>query len=72
MLVLGQLDGGNEVDEEGGDDGQGTAGEEDGPKDLQHLSVVQVIVDVSLEAGGKVNGCYESRGDQDEDSDVDD
>ena len=39
---------------------------------MQHLSVVQVVVDVSLEAGGEVNGHYKSRGDQDEDGDVDD
>ena len=46
MLFLAQLDGWNEVDEEGSNDGQSTAGKEDGPKDLQHLSVVQVVVDV--------------------------
>merc|ERR1712020_628054 len=65
LMVLVQLDGGDEVDEEGGNDGQSTAREEDELKDLQHLSVVQVVVDVSLEAGGEVNGCYKSRGDQD-------
>ena len=72
LLVPAQLDGGDEVDEEGSNDGQSTAREEDEPKDLQHLSVVQVVVDVSLEAGGEVNGHYKSRGDQDEDGDVDD
>ena len=46
LLLLAQLDGWDEVDEEGAHDGQSTAREEDGPKDLQHLSVVQVVVDV--------------------------
>ena len=72
MLFLAQLDGGDEVDEEGTQDGQSTAREEDELKDLQHLSVVQVVVDVSLEAGRKVNGRCKSRGDQDEEGDVDD
>ena len=72
MLVPAQLDGGDEVDEEGSDDGQTAAREEDEEKDLQHLSVVQVVVDISLEAGGEVNGRYKSRGDQDEGGDVDD
>ena len=72
MLVPAQLDGGDEVDEEGTHDGQSTAWEEDRPKDLHHLSVVQVVVDVSLQDGGEVDGRYESRGDQDEGGDVDD
>ena len=72
LMVLAQLDGWDEVDEERSDDGQSTAWEEDGPKDLQHLSVVQIVVDVSLEAGRKVNGRCKSRGDQDEEGDVDD
>ena len=72
MVFLTQLDGGYEEDEEGTHDGQNRAREEDEPKDLQHLSVVQVVVDVSLEASQKVNGRHKSRGDQDEGGDVDD
>ena len=72
MVFLTQLDGGDEEDEEGTHDGQSRAREEDEPKDLQHLSVVQVVVDVSLEASQKVNGRHKSRGDQDEGGDVDD
>ena len=72
LLFLVQLDGGDEVDEEGSNDGQSTARKEDEPKDLQHLSVIQVVVDISLEAGGEANGRYKNRGDQDEDRDADD
>ena len=64
FLVPIQLDGGDEVDEEGSDDGQITAREEDELKDLQHLRVVQVVVDVSPKAGGEVDLRYKSRGDQ--------
>ena len=34
--------------------------------------MIQVVVDISLQAGGEANGRYKNRGDQDEDRDADD